>query len=62
MNENSTFLLFLFIGYAVVWLGIIAYVMYVGARLRAVERDLESLRAPTPDAPDLSSGSDMDQD
>ena len=62
MNDNSTFLLFLFLGFAVTWLGIIAYVMYVGARLRAVERDLESLRTPAADAPDPQSGSGMDQD
>ena len=34
MSDNSTFLLFLFLGFAVAWLGIIAYVMYVGARLQ----------------------------
>ena len=62
MNDNSTFLLFLFLGFGVTWLGIIAYVMYIGARLRAVERDLESLRTPTADAPDPRSGSGMDQD
>lgn len=62
MNDNSTFLLFLFLGFAVAWLGIIAYVMYVGARLRAVERDLESLRPAEADAPERASGSGMDQD
>ncbi|MCY3802662.1 MAG: CcmD family protein [Chloroflexi bacterium] len=62
MSDNSTFLLFLFLGFAVAWLGIIAYVMYVGARLRAVERDLESLRTPAADAPERSSGSGVDQD
>ena len=62
MSDNSTFLLFLFLGFAVAWLGIIAYVMYVGARLRAVERDLESLRTPAADASERASGSGSDQD
>ena len=62
MSDNSTFLLFLFLGFAVAWLGIIAYVMYVGARLRAVERDLDSLRPVEADAPERASGSGMDQD
>ena len=62
MSDNSTFLLFLFLGFAVAWLGIIAYVMYVGARLRAVERDLESLRPVEADAPERASGSVTDQD
>lgn len=53
--------MFLFLGFGVTWLGILAYVMYVGARLRAVERDLESLRPAEADAPDPRSGSDMDQ-
>jgi CcmD family protein len=44
MSETSMFLPFLFIGYSLVWLGIVGYIMYVGARLRAVERDLDSLR------------------
>ena len=61
MSDNSTFLLFLFLGFAVAWLGIIAYVMYVGARLRAVERDLDSLRPVEADAPERASGSGMDQ-
>ena len=62
MSDNSTFLLFLFLGFAVAWLGIIAYVMYVGARLRAVERDLESLRPVEADAPERASSSGMDSD
>ena len=62
MSDNSTFLLFLFLGFAVAWLGIIAYVMYVGARLRAVERDLKSLRTPAADASERPSGSGTDQD
>lgn len=62
MNDNSTFLLFLFLGFAVAWLGIIAYVMYVGARLRAVERDLESLRPAQTGAPERASGSGMESD
>lgn len=62
MNDNSTFLLFLFLGLAVTWLGIVAYVMYVGARLRAVERDLESLGPSTAVAPERPSGPGMDQD
>ncbi|MCY4109288.1 MAG: CcmD family protein [Chloroflexi bacterium] len=62
MSDNSTFLLFLFLGFAVAWLGIMAYVMYVGARLRAVERDLESLRTPAADAPERASGSGTNQD
>jgi CcmD family protein len=56
------FLLFLFIGYAVVWLGIAGYVMYVGARLRAVERDLDSLRTEDGDLPDAQSSSGADKD
>lgn len=43
-DNNSTFLLYLFIGYGVVWLGIFGYFLYLGARLRAVQRDLKSLR------------------
>ncbi len=56
------FLLFLFIGYAVVWLGIAGYVMYVGARLQAVERDLDSLRTEDGDLPDAQSSSGADKD
>ena len=62
MSETSKFLLFLFIGYGVVWLGIVGYVMYVGARLRAVERDLDSLRASGSDSPDSQSDPGADGD
>ena len=62
MSESSMFLLFLFIGYAVIWVGIIGYVMYVGARLRAVERDLDSLRTEAGDLPDAQSNSDAEKD
>ena len=57
MSDNSTFLLYLFLGFGVTWLGIMAYVMYVGARLRAVERELESLRPAAADAPKRRPGS-----
>jgi CcmD family protein len=62
MSESSKFLLFLFIGYAVIWVGIIGYVMYVGARLRAVERDLDSLRTEAGDLPDAQSNSGAEKD
>lgn len=55
------FLLALFIGYAVVWIGIAGYMLYVAARLRAVERDLDALRGmreENPDEPQDSASSD----
>ena len=51
------FLLALFIGYAVVWIGIAGYMLYVAARLRAVERDLDALRGMREENPDEPQGS-----
>jgi CcmD family protein len=40
-NENG--LILLGIGYGIVWLGILGYLIYVFTRLRSVENELKSL-------------------
>jgi len=44
LSGDSLFLLYLLIGYGVVWIGLFAYIMYVGVRIRAVRRELQTLR------------------
>ena len=62
MNDTSVFLLFLVIGYGLIWVGIVGYVMYVGARLRAIERDLEDFRNQDSDLAGSLFMSDVDED
>ena len=62
MNDTSVFLLFLVIGYGLIWVGIVGYVMYVGARLRAIERDLEDFRNQDSDLAGSQFMSDVDED
>ena len=40
-NENG--LILLGIGYGIVWLGVLGYLIYVFTRLRSVENELKSL-------------------
>ena len=62
MNDTSVFLLFLVIGYGSIWVGIVGYVMYVGARLRAIERDLEDFRNQDRDLAGSQFMSDVDEE
>ncbi len=37
-------MLFLFIGYGAVWIGLFAYLVYVSGRIRSVGDDIQDLR------------------